>query len=215
MRINKISVLVSLAITSGLCLAHPENASATAMNLSYEQIGSTTTVSNGVGTNFTQLPASAVYGNTLGPSTGDVPGATGFSFYDDYVFTVAAATVDSVTTAIDLGSTLSVSNLEERIYSTAGNSPLPIVGTPAGFSTDWTSPIAFTAATESGMQTVVNPTMLAAGTYVLEVRGEVSGTSGGSYSGVLDLNPVPLPAALPLLLSGIGLLGGLVRKRRS
>jgi hypothetical protein len=214
MRINKISVLVSLAITSGLCLVHSESASA-AMNLSYEQIGSTTSISNGVGTNFTQLPASAGYTNTLGASSGDIPGAPGFSFYDDYVFTVAAATADSVTTEINLGS-LSVSDLQERIYSTAGNSPLPIVGTPSGFGTDWTTPMNFTVgADETGMQTVLSPTTLAAGTYVLEVRGEVTGASGGTYSGVLDLNPVPLPAALPLLLSGIGLLGGLVRKHRS
>ncbi len=213
MSINKISALASLAVVSGLCLAHAENASATTMNLSYEETGSTTPISNGVGINFTQLPASAGYTNTLGPSTGDIPGAAGFSFYDDYVFTVAAATADSVTTEINLGS-LSISNLEERIYSTAGNSPLPIVGTPAGFSTDWTSPMIFAAGTdETGMQTVLNPTTLAAGTYVLEVRGEVAGT-GGTYSGVLDLNPVPLPAALPLLLSGVGLLGGLIRKHR-
>jgi PEP-CTERM motif len=63
------------------------------------------------------------------------------------------------------------------------------------------------------MTTVLNPTTLAAGTYVLEIRGDVTGSSGGTYSGELNLNPVPLPAALPLLLSGLGLLG-FARKRR-
>ena len=53
---------------------------------------------------------------------------------------------------------------------------------------------------------------LAAGTYVLEVRGMATGTSGGSYSGTLNVAPVPLPATLPLLLSGLGLLGGLLRR---
>ena len=47
--------------------------------------------------------------------------------------------------------------------------------------------------------------MLASGTYVLEVRGDVTGTGGGSYAGLIDLQPVPLPAALPLILSGLGL----------
>jgi hypothetical protein len=55
-------------------------------------------------------------------------------------------------------------------------------------------------------------TMLNAGTYVLEVRGNVVGSAGGSYSGNLNLVPTPLPAALPLLLSGIGLLGGVIRR---
>ncbi len=63
------------------------------------------------------------------------------------------------------------------------------------------------------MQTVLSPTTLSAGTYVLEVRGNVTGTAGGGYSGVIDLQPVPVPAALPLMLSGLGLLGGLLRKR--
>jgi hypothetical protein len=63
------------------------------------------------------------------------------------------------------------------------------------------------------MFTVLNPTTLAAGTYVLEIRGDVTGSDGGTYSGSLNLNPVPLPAALPLLLSGFGLLGGTLRKR--
>jgi hypothetical protein len=57
-------------------------------------------------------------------------------------------------------------------------------------------------------------TTLSSGSYYLEVRGNVDGTSGGSYSGTLNIAPVPLPAALPLLLSGFGLLGGLVRRRR-
>lgn len=65
------------------------------------------------------------------------------------------------------------------------------------------------------MFTVMNPTTLTAGEYVFEIRGEVTGSGGGTYSGSLNLNPVPLPAALPLLISGLGLLGGLVRKRRA
>jgi hypothetical protein len=58
-------------------------------------------------------------------------------------------------------------------------------------------------------------TTLAAWTYVLEVRGNVTGTSGGSYSGTLNVAPVPLPAALPLLFSGLGLLGGGLARRRA
>jgi hypothetical protein len=170
---------------------------------------------NGAGTAFTTLPASDGYTNTLPALTGSVPGAPGFSFYDDYVFTVSNATVDSVTSEINLGS-LSIGNLEERLYNVAANSTLPAINGPAtGFQTNWSAPVNFSAGGESGMITVMDPTTLAAGTYVLEIRGDVTGSSGGTYSGELNLNPVPLPAALPLLLSGLGLLGGLTRKRRA
>jgi hypothetical protein len=212
MRIHQFKALASLAAAGGLCLIQAGNASA-AMSLSYEETSSGVITGNGAGTDFTKLPASDGYTNTLAAMTGSVPGAPGFNFYDDYVFTVANATVDSVTSEINLG-TLSIDNLEERVYSTAGNPTLPAVtGTPAGFQTNWTSPLNFTAGNESGMFTVMSPTMLAAGTYVLEIRGDVSGSGGGTYSGELNLDPVPLPAALPLLFSGLGLLGGILRKR--
>jgi hypothetical protein len=48
---------------------------------------------------------------------------------------------------------------------------------------------------------------------VLEVRGDVTGTSGGSYAGTLNLQPVPLPAAAWLLISGFAGLVPLVRRR--
>jgi PEP-CTERM motif-containing protein len=212
MRINKITTLASLA-TAGLCLVQADTAAATEMSLSYEETSSGVITGSGAGTVFTHLPAADGYTNTLPALSGSVPGAPGFSFYDDYVFTVAAATVDSLTSAVDLGS-LSISNLEERVYSIAGNSTLPVVsGTPAGFQTDWTAPVNVPGNGATGMETVLNPTTLAAGTYVLEIRGDVTGSAGGAYSGVLDLQPVPLPAAFPLLLSGLGLLGGFARKR--
>ena len=179
------------------------------MSLSYEETATGTT-GNGAGTAFTSLPASGGYTNTFGASAGDISGAPGFSFYDDYIFTVANATVDSVTSEINLGK-LSIGSLQERVYTLTGNAA-PVLAQPQGFQTNWTTPVGFTAGTETGMFTVMNPTTLSAGTYVLEIRGDVTGT-GGTYSGQLDLNPVPLPAALPLLLSGLGLLGGLVRKR--
>jgi hypothetical protein len=95
-----------------------------------------------------------------------------------------------------------------RLYSTTGNT-LPVLGnSPAGLEANWSNPIS-----TDGSQSNLATTMLTAGTYVLEVRGDVTGQAGGSYAGLIDLQPVPLPAALPLLLSGLGLLGGLARQR--
>ena len=212
MRINRISAMTSLAIASGLCLAHSElaNASVVTLNLSYEETA-TSSISNGSGTTFTQLPATGSYSNSFSSAQADLAGAPGYSFYDDYLFTISGATADSVTSSINLG-TLSLGSLEERVYSTNGNPTLPVLGLPSGLQSGWTTPVGFTAGSQSGMFTVMNPTTLAAGTYVLEIRGDVTGSSGGIYSGVLNLTPVPLPAALPLILSGLGLFGGLVRK---
>src|ERR1700723_3361140 len=194
MRIHQLRTLASLAAATGLCLLHAGNASA-AMSLSYDQTAGGIT-GNGAGTAFTTLPAADGYTNTFGPASGSLPGSPGFTFNDYYVFTVAAATADSMSSEINLG-TLSITDLEERVYSVPTNASQSLVtGTPTAFQTNWTSPLSFVAGPETGMFTVLNPTMLAAGTYVLETRGDVTGSSGGTYSGTLNLNPVPLPAAL-------------------
>ncbi len=144
--------------------------------------------------------------------TGGSPSNT-YNFYDDFEFTVASATIDAVSSTINLKQLLEVDNLQMRVYTAAGNSPPVVTGPVSGLQAGWSTPVNFTAGTESGEISALSDVMLGAGTYVLEVRGDVVGTSGGSYSGNLNLSPVPLPAALPLLLSGLGLLGGLVRKR--
>jgi hypothetical protein len=124
--------------------------------------------------------------------------------------TSSRSTVDAASFLLNDGSTFAINDLQMRLYSTTGNT-LPFLGdSPAGLEANWSNPISTNTA-QSNLAT----TMLAAGTYVLEVRGDVTGQAGGSYTGIINLQPVPLPAALPLLLSGFGLLGGLARKRRA
>lgn len=212
MRIRATAV-ISLAVTAGLCLAHGQ--SAAAATLSWEETATGIT-GTGVGTSYSHLPVTDTYGHVLGPSAGLIAGAPapGFSFYDDFVFTVASSTVDSVTSTIDLGTLLSINDLQVRLYNASGNPTLPVLGdSPAGLQDGWSTGVNFNAGGQSGTFAVLPETMLQAGTYVLEVRGDVVGTAGGSYSGTLNLAPVPLPAALLLMLSGLGLLGGMVRKR--
>jgi hypothetical protein len=209
MRISKIRALASLTMAVGLCLAVTENA--TAATLSYEETVSGITGSGAV-TDYSQLPVSDFFGNTLGKASGTLgaPADPGFTFYDDYVFTVSSSTVDAASFLLNEGSTFAISDLQMRLYSTTGNT-LPVLGdSPAGLQAGWSNPISADGTTSN-----LATTMLTAGTYVLEVRGDVTGQSGGSYAGLIDLQPVPLPAALPLLLSGLGLLGGLARKRRA
>jgi hypothetical protein len=209
MRINKIRALASLPMALGLCLTVTENATAT--TLSYEETASGIT-GNGEGTDYLRLPVSDSFGNSLSKASGTLgaPADPGFTFYDDYIFTVANSTVDAASFLLNEGSTLAISDLQMRLYSTTGNT-LPVLGdSPAGLQANWSNPIS-----TNGSQSNLATTMLSAGTYVLEVRGDVTGQNGGTYTGIIDLQPVPLPAALPLLLSGLGLLGGFARKRRA
>jgi hypothetical protein len=142
---------------------------------------------------------------------------TSYGFYDDFVFTVGSNQADSITSTISLGSGTGISNLQVRLYDfTANGGAVPLLATPVtGSAFDaWSTPVSY-APGVTGTIAVLNPTTLAAGTYVLEVRGTATGTGGGSYAGVLNVTPVPLPAGLPLLLSGVGALGGLLRRRRA
>jgi hypothetical protein len=61
----------------------------------------------------------------------------------------------------------------------------------------------------------LNAATLAPGTYDLQIRGEVATSGSGSYGGAVSFTPVPLPAGLPLLMSGLGLLGVAAARRGS
>jgi hypothetical protein len=232
---TKITTATSLALSLVLSLAVAGNASATQVPATLNDEALAPGVSlqagspapNGSPTAFTvfsSLPASATYGNAFSCSNcgNDVlvtDGGSAFNFYDDYVFSVGPSTVDAVSSSISLSKLLTVDNLEMRLYTYDGATSLPVLGnSPPGLKSGgaiggWSAPISFSAGSEQTSLTVLNDVMLGSGTYVLEVRGDVIGTAGGSYSGLLNVAPVPVPAALPLMLSGLGLLGGVVRKR--
>jgi len=180
---------------------------ASAMTLSYE------TTNNGVanvqtgagGVNAEMVPGSDGYFRTFSaPTPHDVINAgtdTGYGFFDDYVFTVAPDITNSITTTIDLGS-LSISNLQERIYVVnAGGitNTAPVLGTPSGGALEaWT--------TVSGSSTVLeiyDSLLESGGTYSLQIRGTVTGSSGGTYSGSINFAPLPLPSTLALLASAL------------
>lgn len=165
-------------------------------------------------------PGAYLYGDvSLQPdsSTGGIiagstypTGYAGASFYDAYVIQVTNSTGDSISSTINLPPNFQITGFEERLYAYTGTAP--IIGKVSGALDAWTIPVG-----TLGTVAVLPATFLASGTYVLEVRGDVTGTSGGAYAGAFQLTAVPLPAALPLLLSGMGGLGafgGLFRRRR-
>jgi hypothetical protein len=166
------------------------------------QVGSDFTVSQ----TFQQAPS-----GTSGPND------SGWNFYDDYFFTTATATVNDAT-VISNFSMNSISNLQVRIFASSGQpsdglNPAGTLGIPSGTPPvvlGWTTPLVGS----NGSISVLLPTGFPSGSYDLQIRGEAIGTDA-SYGGNLQIAPVPLPAGLPLLLSGLGMLGGLVRRRRT
>jgi len=207
----KAHTFVVAVISIGLAALRVSAASAAV--LSYEETAAGRT-GNGAGTTYLNLPVSDTYGNSFSHPAPSGIGSTGFGFYDDFLFTIPAATADAITSTIDFANVLGITNLQTRLYNFNGNPNLPVLGSPVGGAIDaWSNTFNLAPGTNQ-IVNVLPMTLLGAGTYVLEVRGNVSGTNGGSYSGNLNLVPTPLPAALPLLLSALGLLGW-NRARRS
>jgi hypothetical protein len=203
-----------IAVCTALAVGFIGSAAASSVSLS------DTTTSAGT-TNFgasstLPVPGSYIYGNAFGPGLGATPVAgTTSGFFDDYVFTISGATANSITSTINLGGTLAIDNLQVALFSYTLGQPVPIAGStlpPGSVEVDgWSE--AFSSGAQSGTVSVIPTTQLNPGTYALEVRGTVSGSAGGSYAGNLNLAPVPLPAALPLLVSGLGGLGVWGRRR--
>jgi hypothetical protein len=206
----KAHAIVVAVISIGLGVGHVSPLSAAV--LSYEQTGSGGRTGSGQATSYLSLPTTDTYTRSFNSPTTQI-GTTGFGFYDDFIFSVSGATADAITSTIDFANVLAINNLQVRLYNFSGNPNPPVLGPPSGGALDaWSNTFNLAPGTTQTVS-VLPMTMLSAGSYVLEVRGNVTGSAGGSYSGSLNLVPAPLPAALPLLLSGLGFLGGAVRRR--
>jgi hypothetical protein len=160
----------------------------------------------------TLTPASSVtFSHVVPVQQTPVPGVAGFS--DGWVFGVAApAVVDSWVASFGLGPSLGISGLQMRL----------VEWTPGGGGAvlqDWSMATPIVVGGQILQTASLGPyAPLFVGTpYALQVQGTAYGLAGGAYSGGLNLaavaSPVPLPAALPLFLAALGLLGLTVRNR--
>jgi hypothetical protein len=207
----KAHAFVVAAVGIGLAAAHVGPVSAAV--LSYEQTASGRTGS-GQATSYLSLPTTDTYSRAFNSPTSQI-GSTGFGFYDDFIFSVSSASADAITSTIDFANVLAINNLQVRLYNFNNNPNPPVLGAPNGGVIDGWSNTFNLAPGTSQIVSVLPMTLLNAGTYVLEVRGNVTGSAGGSYSGSLNLVPAPLPAAFPLLLSGLGIFGAVRRRVRA
>jgi len=179
---------------------------------------------NGFGTPGTgfvlDVPGSYNYGNTYSGTLGSTPISDALGtispsvgFYDGYQFTIAGGVANAATVTLDLGGLLQIDNLSARIFSAAGNTA-PTLRAPVGGTLieAWSSPIS--AGPTMGEAVILSDIVLNPGTYVLQVRGLVTGGAGGSYAGVLNLTPVPvpLPGAAWLLVSALAAFSTRIRR---
>lgn len=131
-----------------------------------------------------------------------------WNFQDDYTFSTTGSTVTTAGIAVPGQPGASLTGLQARIIMANGN-PAPTIGAPVGGTIvdQW---VTLTAGNTSYFS--LGAGQLTPGTtYVLQIRGEATGAAG--YGGSIAFTPVPLPAALPLLLSGLGLVGRFARRR--
>lgn len=214
MHLPAVSAALALAAVMVVMPAH-----AAPLQLSYSMTNNGTsnvTTSTGVTTGLA-VPGSYTYGNFHGSLVNPIinPNTllpTVYEFYDDFVFTVASSSANSITSTIDFGDLLGISNLQVRLYNAAGQASLPVVGAPVGGVIDaWSSAISYGGG--AGTVSVLPVTVLNAGTYVLEVRGSITGTAGGSYAGSLNVAPVPVPAGIWMFGSAMASLFAARRRR--
>ena len=194
--------------------------------LSAETLASGT---SGSGVNFDLLlPGSYIYGRSFAEGGTVLAADNSLSFIDSYAFTVTESGGSAVNTAIAIGNLQGISNLDTRIYQADVGDSIPLLGLPPSFGSSQGYYTAVNTQVALGgfgvlRTSAVDPVFLNAGTYVLEVRGLVSGSLGGSYSGALSLlpkevlPPAPVPIAGPGISTFMMLSGGLIawtRRRR-
>ena len=133
-------------------------------------------------------------------------------FYDEFMFSIPTASFNSITSTINLGDFLGINNLQARLYS----GTVPTTGYPGAGNLlqAWSSTSLFSGPGFNGTVAVISPITLGIGNYILEIRGDVVGSAGGSYSGTLNITPVPEAGEWAMILSGLGLVG-LIGARRS
>jgi hypothetical protein len=164
------------------------------------------------------LPSTVNFGNSYNraSNTGpfmDVQGNafSGTTFYDDFIFTIPDGTANSLTSSISFGDFFGIDNLRARIYT--GSTHQTGVIAAGERVVGWGS-TAVLNSFASLTTVVLEPTLLTAGTYTLQIKGDIVGSNGGSYSSVLNVTaPVPEAESYGMLIAGLSLVSVIARRK--
>jgi len=150
---------------------------------------------------------------TQGFSLSLAPMDAGDVFLSDYGFSIdASSSFSSAVLTFDLGTTFQISDLTVSLLSGSAWSASVPSDLSASQIADRDSRIVASASGSSLTQSIAQIT-LGPGSYVVEISGQVTGTNGGSYGGVLNVSAVPEPTGFALALAGFGLLA--IARRRA
>jgi len=211
---SKLLQIASISIVAAACIG---NASAQTVQISNN--GTLIAATSSVATNndltlnngMSQYNFSGATGSFSTLTATDVGSPTGMYYYADYLISINTATAESVTTSLQ--NLNGVGGLTERIYTynpAAGTngflgdmslSAAGVVGEQA-----WSTDIPLQGVDVS----IISPTNLTSGSYVVELRGNNVGSFGGTLS---ITSAVPEPQVYLMLLSGLSLLLLLVVSR--
>jgi hypothetical protein len=207
-----------MAALVAMSMFHGGGAQAMPVSYSTTYNGSINVTAGGGANTVLPVPGSDFYGNTFSAPTLNFAApssAMAYGFYDDFIFTIpVGAGTNSVTSSISIPGSLEITALQSRLFAlpsgyTGGSSALGSCVSLGGCLAVWGTTVAAANVT----YTVLNPILLGPGSYVLQIRGDATGAFGGSYSGVLNLTAIPVPAAVWLFGSALGGLGLLKRRR--
>jgi hypothetical protein len=153
------------------------------------------------------LPYTTGFGRPESPLTP----ATDY-FVNDYGFSIGTSgSFSSAVVTIDLLNILQISNLSiSLIQGTQWTGAVP----SALSAVDTASRINNTLAFDNAGAISITPFTLSPGNYFLQVRGQSTGSSGGSYGGVMNIAAVPEPEGVLLALAGAGFLAFSLRRAR-
>src|SRR5450830_1071738 len=113
------------------------------------------------------------------------------TFTDFYHFTVGASDLDAGFYA-NQGKTVGLNITKFDLVLSGGG----LVATGHGGGGSWN----------------IASTLLAPGSYVLEIAGKVTGSTRGNYNGTLNVSPVPEPETYGMMLAGLALVGVVARR---
>lgn len=139
-------------------------------------------------------------------------GNNGASFADRFNFTITGTTaqsLDAIVASISRTADTGLALTGLSLYSTSGG-PIRGGGSP-GLIASGTS-------TQSGAVDVwtIRADNLNAGNYYLQVSGNLVSDDAASFGGAIALTtPVPEPGVYGMMLAGLGVVGGLARRRKS